>query len=295
MRAGGPASSTPSGVGPFGLPTAWAVSVPPATRSKVGRAPRFSSAGALPDGCACMDNPGPASNPCNACSVPIRGWALPLAGGRCRGARSGVCHSRGTGLQGSDSRRSGRHRGQGTVALDLCIPACADSKQRRPTDQLPSAIPRRAPPNAGSTRHKCSRGISCPSGKNASEGLRSASRYGLGFLPAGTQGAGAAGHSLSLRLEESSSLGSGANIGRGLGGDSGLVATSLFRVNARPRKPIAIKLAPPIMSQCDNSIDESNPIIFTSPSTRPVPISSVCAVRRRGTLWLGPTSSTLLR
>jgi hypothetical protein len=71
-----------------------------------------------------------------------------------------------------------------------------------------------------------------------------------------------AGHPLPLWLEESSSLGSGAIFGRGSGGDSGLVATSLFRVNARPRKPIAIKIAPPIISQCGNSIDESKSIYF---------------------------------
>jgi hypothetical protein len=59
-----------------------------------------------------------------------------------------------------------------------------------------------------------------------------------------------AGHPLPLWLEESSSLGSGGIFGRGTGAESGLVATSLFRVNARPRKPIAIKITPPIISQC---------------------------------------------
>ena len=73
---------------------------------------------------------------------------------------------------------------------------------------------------------------------------------------------GGVGHPLPLWLEESSSLGSGGIFGRGTGGESGLVATSLFRVNARPRKPIAIKIAPPIISQCGNSIDESKPIYF---------------------------------
>jgi hypothetical protein len=65
-----------------------------------------------------------------------------------------------------------------------------------------------------------------------------------------------------LWLEESSSLGSGGIFGRGSGGDSGLVATSRFREIARPKEPIAIKLAPPIMRQCGNSIDESKPIYF---------------------------------
>jgi hypothetical protein len=46
------------------------------------------------------------------------------------------------------------------------------------------------------------------------------------------------------------------------GPESGLVATSLLRVNARPRKPIVVKIAPPIISQCGNSIDESRPIYF---------------------------------
>jgi hypothetical protein len=27
--------------------------------------------------------PGPASNPCSACTAPVRGWALPSVGGRC--------------------------------------------------------------------------------------------------------------------------------------------------------------------------------------------------------------------
>jgi hypothetical protein len=70
-------------------------------------------------------------------------------------------------------------------------------------------------------------------------------------------------HWLFLRLEESSSLGRGGIFEPGTGGsESELVATSLFRVNARPRKPIAIKRAPPIISQCGNSIDESKPIYF---------------------------------
>jgi hypothetical protein len=60
-----------------------------------------------------------------------------------------------------------------------------------------------------------------------------------------------------LWLEESSRLGSGGIFGRGTGGESGLVATSLFRVNARPRKPIAIKTAPATISQWGNPIDES--------------------------------------
>jgi hypothetical protein len=41
-----------------------------------------------------------------------------------------------------------------------------------------------------------------------------------------------------------------------------LVATSLLRANARPRKPIAVKIAPAIISQCGNSIDESRPSYF---------------------------------
>jgi hypothetical protein len=81
-----------------------------------------------------------------------------------------------------------------------------------------------------------------------------------------------------LWLEESSSLGSGGIFERGtgdgtelfptlsesrpIGSESGLVATSLFRVSARPRNPIAIKIAPPIISQCGNSIDETKPIYF---------------------------------
>ena len=71
------------------------------------------------------------------------------------------------------------------------------------------------------------------------------------------------GHPLPLSLEESSSLGSGGIFERGTGvSESGLGATSLFRVNARPSKLVAIKIAPPIISQCGNSIDESRPIYF---------------------------------
>src|SRR6478672_7638813 len=54
-----------------------------------------------------------------------------------------------------------------------------------------------------------------------------------------------------VSFEESSSVGSGGIFERGAGGsESGLVATSLLRKNARPRKPIAIKIAPAIISQC---------------------------------------------
>ena len=44
--------------------------------------------------------------------------------------------------------------------------------------------------------------------------------------------------------------------------------TSSPRINARPRKPIAIKPTPPIISQCGKSIDQSKPIISPSPSPR---------------------------
>jgi hypothetical protein len=69
-----------------------------------------------------------------------------------------------------------------------------------------------------------------------------------------------AGHPWSLCLEESSSLGSGGIFGRGSGGKSGSVATSSLRANARPKRPIAIKITPPIISQCGNAIDESKRI-----------------------------------
>jgi hypothetical protein len=46
------------------------------------------------------------------------------------------------------------------------------------------------------------------------------------------------------------------------GSESGLVANSLLRGNASTRKPIVVKIAPPIISQCGNSIDESRPIYF---------------------------------
>jgi hypothetical protein len=69
-------------------------------------------------------------------------------------------------------------------------------------------------------------------------------------------------HPFPLWLEESSSLGSGGIFGRATGGSESGLETSLFRVSARPRKPMAIKIAPPIISQCGNSIDESKPIYF---------------------------------
>jgi hypothetical protein len=71
------------------------------------------------------------------------------------------------------------------------------------------------------------------------------------------------GHSFACGLDESSRLGSGGIFERDAGGsESELVATSLLRVNASPTKPITVKTAPPIISQCANSIDESRPIYF---------------------------------
>ena len=63
--------------------------------------------------------------------------------------------------------------------------------------------------------------------------------------------------------EESSKLGSGGIGERGtVGSESGLVAACLFRVNTRPRKPSATKIAPAIISQCGKLIDESMSIYF---------------------------------
>jgi len=63
--------------------------------------------------------------------------------------------------------------------------------------------------------------------------------------------------------EESSRRGSGGIWGRGTGGsESGLVAACLLRVNTRPREPIAIEIAPAIISQYGNLIDESRSIYF---------------------------------
>jgi hypothetical protein len=104
---------------------------------------------------------------------------------------------------------------------------------------------------------------------------------------------GGAGHPLPLWLEESSSLGSGGIFGR-CAGESGLVVTSLFRLNARPRKPIAIKIAPPIISQCGNSIDESKliyfPFAFSPSSTRRRMYPEGLAVRKRISLSGGADS-----
>ena len=60
--------------------------------------------------------------------------------------------------------------------------------------------------------------------------------------------------------EESSNLGSGAIFGRGAGG-SGVSSARMFRAN-RPRKPIATKVAPAIISQCGKLIDESRSTYF---------------------------------
>jgi hypothetical protein len=71
---------------------------------------------APPDGCACRDSHEPASNPCIACNVPVRGWALPSAGGRCSAPRSGECRSRGSGPQAREIPRSERRRGSERAA-----------------------------------------------------------------------------------------------------------------------------------------------------------------------------------
>jgi hypothetical protein len=71
------------------------------------------------------------------------------------------------------------------------------------------------------------------------------------------------GHSLPFPREESSKLGSGGIGERGtVGSESGLVAACLFRVNTKPRKPSATKIAPAIISQCGKLIDESMSIYF---------------------------------
>jgi len=59
------------------------------------------------DGCAYAGSLEPASNPCSACSAPVRGWASPSAGARCS-ALSDACHSRGSGPRDRDIRRSKR-------------------------------------------------------------------------------------------------------------------------------------------------------------------------------------------
>jgi hypothetical protein len=62
-----------------------------------------------------------------------------------------------------------------------------------PDGQLPSEPRPRAPPNAGPNFRKCSRETLCPFLKNAPGKRRSATRYGLGSILAGTQGRGAPG------------------------------------------------------------------------------------------------------
>ena len=47
-----------------------------------------------------------------------------------------------------------------------------------------------------------------------------------------------------------------------VGSESGLVTACLFRVNTRPRKPIATKIVPAIISQCGKLIDERMSIYF---------------------------------
>jgi hypothetical protein len=87
---------------------------------------------------------------------------------------------------------------------------------------------------------------------------------GLAFSPGSTsRGIFLHGHSLPLRREELSNLGSGGMWECGtVGSETGLVAACLFRVNTRPRKPIATKIAPAIINQCAKLIDESRAIYF---------------------------------
>jgi hypothetical protein len=74
---------------------------------------------------------------------------------------------------------------------------------------------------------------------------------------------------LPVSREESSKVGIGGILGRCAGG-SGLSSARLFRTN-RPRKPIATKAAPAIISQYGKLIDESSstyfPFAFSPSST----------------------------
>jgi hypothetical protein len=68
-------------------------------------------------------------------------------------------------------------------------------------------------------------------------------------------------------LKNQAILAAAPSLGAGLGCDSGSAATFLFRVNASASKLNTIRPAPPIISQCGNSIDESNYFPFAfSPS-----------------------------
>lgn len=93
---------------------------------------------------------------------------------------------------------------------------------------------------------------------------RSSHHFHFAFSPSSTrQQAAAYSHPLPLWREELTRLGSGGIRGCRTGGSkSGLVTACLCRVNTRPKKPIATKTAPAIISQCGNLIDDSKSIYF---------------------------------
>src|SRR6185312_714716 len=66
----------------------------PAKPSMADHSPKSSCAEAQPDGCACADSHAPASSPCTACSVPVRGSASSSVDARYRARRSGGYRNR---------------------------------------------------------------------------------------------------------------------------------------------------------------------------------------------------------
>jgi hypothetical protein len=154
------------------------------------QAPKSWLAGARRDGSACRDNPEPASSPCSACNVPVRGWALPSAGGRC----SGYCLV-GVAAKAADLKieifrvQSVAEARRGLSWSFETVHALVPYDTRQTVSFLPSLgralrrMPNRTAVDAFAR-------FGAHQGKNAPAWRRSASRYGLGLCEWDTQGRG---------------------------------------------------------------------------------------------------------
>ena len=136
---------------------------PPATRSTADQAPKSWSAAAPQDGCACRDSREPVSNPCSACTVPVRGWAClrPADDVQRHCLMRIAAEAADLKVEISCVQRVAQRRERAEPVP--CTRACAGSRPYTPDGQLPSAPRPRAPPNAEPNCRKCSREIWCPS------------------------------------------------------------------------------------------------------------------------------------
>jgi hypothetical protein len=110
----------------------------------------------------------PASNPCSACSVPVRGSGSSSAAARCPARRFGAYRSRGNGLRDSGSLHSARHPALVKAAPAPCIQAYAGS---RPHKRVRQPACERASPSPQMRGWNCRRWIRvtwCSLGQNAS-------------------------------------------------------------------------------------------------------------------------------